>query len=246
MAPIPSIAGPNLPLDASFDFAAWRKTPEDVIRSTRNYERELQEDRIPLPTQDVGPKLAASLYYGYTEDEWSRMFVDPYCEHVVNPVPAHLMDVMLKKPSMKMNGVTQISPLTRPPVVIPLMFLVAIKLKLHPAFFWFTDKRPRFAEENPGDLPTKKNHGDLGLDDTAEGTSILTWSNAMENLIEAPKILSAAADPSSPHSYAEEMQKHFNFVKNLDNFEELFDVWYPVEKSLRNKILTNNRAYFGC
>jgi hypothetical protein len=62
----------------------------------------------------------------------------------------------------------------------------------------------------------------------------------MENFIEALKILSAAPDPTCPHSYAEEMQKHFKFVKNLDDFEALFPVWYPVEKSLRNKILTNN------
>ncbi|KAJ7850503.1 hypothetical protein B0H14DRAFT_2581941 [Mycena olivaceomarginata] len=79
--------------------------------------------------------------------------------------------------------------LTRPPVVIPDIFLVAIKLKLHPALFWFTDKRLRFAEENPGDLPTKKNLGisddkalldivklktTLGSDDTTEGVSVLT------------------------------------------------------------------------
>ncbi|KAJ7268162.1 hypothetical protein B0H12DRAFT_1229793 [Mycena haematopus] len=111
----------------------------------RNYEREPQ--------------------YGYIED----MVDDPeYCQHVVNPVPTRLMDVILpkkrrelaaKKKEHKGERVTQINPRTRPPVVIPDMFLVAMKFKLHPglALSWFADKRLRFAEENPRDLPTKKN-----------------------------------------------------------------------------------------
>ncbi|KAJ6492097.1 hypothetical protein C8R45DRAFT_928403 [Mycena sanguinolenta] len=295
MAPIKSIAGPPLPLDANFDFEAWRKVPKDLdipadmsvqernmdsVRVTRSYELELQAGNTPPDTQDVGPKLKA--YFSYTEDELSRMVEDPeYCQHVVQPVPPRLMDVILKKRkelavkrkeeeervkekksmlhgSMKMSGVTAINPLTRAPVVIPDVCLIAIKLRLHPALFWFTDKRLRFAVENPGELPTKKNPGisddkallDIvklkaawGSDDSAEGVSVLTWSNAMENFIEALKILSAAPDPTNPYSYADEMKKHFDFVKNLDDFEALFPVWYPVEKSLRNKILTNNRAY---
>ncbi|KAJ6491908.1 hypothetical protein C8R45DRAFT_928239 [Mycena sanguinolenta] len=305
MAPIKSIAGPPLPLDANFDFEAWRKVPKDLdipadmsvqerniynsatekanmdsVRATRSYELELRAGNTPPDTQDVGPKLKA--YFSYTEDELSRMVEDPeYCQHVVQPVPPRLMDVILKKRkelavkrkeeeerakekksmlhgSMKMSGVTAINPLTRAPVVIPDVFLIAIKLRLHPALFWFTDKRLRFAVENPGELPTKKNPGisddkallDIvklkaawGSDDSAEGVSVLTWSNAMENFIEALKILSAAPDPTNPYSYADEMKKHFDFVKNLDDFEALFPVWYPVEKSLRNKILTNNRAY---
>ncbi|KAJ7830064.1 hypothetical protein B0H14DRAFT_2808134 [Mycena olivaceomarginata] len=193
-----------------------------------------------------------------------------YCQHVVHPVPARLMDVILKRRkeiaakkkvdeekakgkrsmlqgSMKMSGVIEINPLTRPPVVIPDSFLTAIKLKLHPALFWRTPE-----------IPTKKNQGvfeekallditklkaTCGSDDRVEGVSVLTWTNAMENFIDALKILSAEPDSTCPHSYAEERQKHFHFVKNLDDFEALFPVWYPVEKSLRNKILTNNRAY---
>jgi hypothetical protein len=256
------------------------KTNMNSIRTTRSYERELLAGRIPPTTQDVGPRLVA--YYGYTEDEWSRMVDDQeYCQHVVHPVPARLMDVIMKRRkeiaakkkvdeekakekrsmlqgSMKMSGVIEINPLTRPPVVIPDSFLTAIKLKLHPALFWFTDRRLRFAEDNPGEIPTKKNQGvseekallDItklkatwGSDDRVEGVSVLTWTNAMENFIDALRVLSAEPDSTCPHSYAEERQKHFHFVKNLDDFEALFPVWYPVERSLRNKILTNNRAY---
>jgi hypothetical protein len=91
--------------------------------------------------------------------------------------------------SMKMSGVIEINPLTRPPVVIPDTFLTAIKLKLHPALFWFTDRHLRFAEENPGEIPTKKYQGvsedkalldtmklkaSWGSDDHVNGVSVLT------------------------------------------------------------------------
>ncbi|KAJ7889824.1 hypothetical protein B0H14DRAFT_3429311 [Mycena olivaceomarginata] len=76
-----------------------------------------------------------------------------------------------------------------------------------------------------------------------ENVLVLTWTNAMENFTEALKILTVAPDPRCLHSYVEEMQKHSKFVKNLDDFEALFPVWYLVEKLLCNKILMNNQVY---
>ncbi|KAJ7768787.1 hypothetical protein B0H14DRAFT_3509580 [Mycena olivaceomarginata] len=151
------------------------------------------------PSNDTGrgPRLVA--YYGYTEDEWSRMVDDQeYCQHVVHPVPARLMDVILKRRkeiaakkkvdeekakekrsmlqgSMKMSGVIEINPLTRPPVT--------------PAF---AEGEP---QENPDEevprslrgksTPRHEAQGHWGSDDHVNGRSVLTWTNAMENFIEA-------------------------------------------------------------
>ncbi|KAJ7496006.1 hypothetical protein B0H11DRAFT_1910279 [Mycena galericulata] len=310
MAPPKSVCGADLPLDASFDFAGWRKQPKDLpipddmdlqernqhnhdaqvanrisIRATRSYEMAVKNGAAVPTTTDIGAKLVA--YYEYTEAEVEKMVSSiEYCTLVVAPIPPKLMEFLLderdkrskeaekKKEeekiakekgteltgSMIMSNITQINALTRPPVSTPDLFLVAIKLRMHPSLFWFTDQRLRFATENPAEIPTKKNtsivaapeksHLDCaklktlwGSDDSANGISILTWVNAMENFLNALKILCAAPDNSNPSSYAVEMAKHRDFFQALEDFEALFVVWYPVEKKLRNKILTNNLAF---
>ncbi|KAJ7605650.1 hypothetical protein B0H17DRAFT_1230023 [Mycena rosella] len=56
-------------------------------------------------------------------------------------------------------------------------------------------------------------------------------------------MLCAAPDAANPFSYATEMAKHFVFIKALDDFEQYFAIWDPVEKKLRNKILDNNTVF---
>jgi hypothetical protein len=55
-----------------------------------------------------------------------------------------------------MSNVTRIDVLTRPPVSIPPLFLAALKYKMHPSIFWFSDEQLHFATEHPNKLPTRK------------------------------------------------------------------------------------------
>ncbi|KAJ7706224.1 hypothetical protein B0H17DRAFT_1125947 [Mycena rosella] len=309
MAP-KSVCGQDLPLDATFDFTAWRKQPDDLdipddmdlqernqhnddaqkanrasIRTTRAYEAILQSGTIPPTTKDIGPKLTR--YFKYKVEELEKMVSsEAYCTQVVAPIPPKLMDYILTerekrvkeserkkeedkaakekgselKGSMVMSNVTQINPLTRASVSTPEFLLATIKYRLHPSFFWFIDARLRYATEHSAEMPMKKNTSVLaaaekslldvnklktiwGSDDSTDGHSILNWSNASDNFLEALRMLCAAPDAANPFSYATEMAKHFVFIKALDDFEQYFAIWYPVEKKLRNKILDNNTVF---
>ncbi|KAJ7115679.1 hypothetical protein C8R44DRAFT_927132 [Mycena epipterygia] len=162
--------------------------------------------------------------------------------------------------SMVMSNITKINALTRPPVSTPPSLMATIKYKMHPSLFWFTDIRLRYATEHSADMPMRKNTTipnapeksllDVaklktiwGTDDSTDGVSILNWINASENFLEALKLLSTAPDNTNPLTYATEMAKHFAYIQALDDFEALFQVWYPVEKKLRNKITDNNLAF---
>ncbi|KAJ7828329.1 hypothetical protein B0H13DRAFT_2373263 [Mycena leptocephala] len=217
--------------------------------------------------KDVGAKLRA--YYGYEQDEMQKMVDDPeLCTHVLAPIPipptlyAFILDARRTKtkaeeakkeaekqakdkPSklagtMIMSNVTHVNALTRPPVSIPPLFLAALKYKMHPSLFWFSDERLRFATEHPGKLPTKKNTSIAAGDDK----SLLDCA-AMEKVWGSDDTCEASRAPptdENPFSYALEMKKHYDFFRALKDFEKDFAIWYPVEKELRNAIL-NNTAF---
>jgi hypothetical protein len=139
------------------------------IRATRAYELALQGGVTPATTQDIGAKLI------------------PYCEytssHPFRPIPPKLMEFLLDEREKKaktadkrkeeekatkekgtevtgsivMFNVIQSNALIRPPDFTPELFLLAIKYRMHPSLFWFTDKRLRYVTENPSEIPTKKN-----------------------------------------------------------------------------------------
>ncbi|KAJ7078285.1 hypothetical protein B0H15DRAFT_804887 [Mycena belliarum] len=224
----------------------------------------LNSGAVPPTTVDIGPKLTS--YYEYTEIEVEKMVTSvEFCERVVAPVPPKLLEFLLeergktekeaekKKEEQKAKG----TDLTGS--------MVMSKASRHSCKEQQAGHRTngyatlsRF--ENPSEIPTKKNTSILtvpdkslldcaklkaswGSDDSAANVSVLTWNNALENFIAAIKILSAAPDNDNPFSFAVEMVKHRDFFQALEDFEALFMVWYPVEKRLRNKILTNNLAF---
>ncbi|KAF8186055.1 hypothetical protein K438DRAFT_1038295 [Mycena galopus ATCC 62051] len=106
-----SITGNTLPLDANFDFVAWRKSPKEIpfpvdmglqernthnctvetfnrasIATTRKYENDLKTGPTPDATRDVGPPLRP--FFKYTQEEIDLMVAsDDYCNKVVAPVP---------------------------------------------------------------------------------------------------------------------------------------------------------------
>ncbi|KAJ6475684.1 hypothetical protein DFH09DRAFT_1342722 [Mycena vulgaris] len=205
--PTKSICQLDLPLDATYDFAAWRLQPNDLdipddmdlqernqfncdaqaanrisIRATRAYETAVKNGIVPPVTQDIGAILVA--YYKYAPDELERMVTsEAYCTQVVAPIPPRLIEFLLAerdkrakdaekkkedekmakdkgsdlKGSMVMSNATQMNPLTRPAVSTPEFLLAAIKYRLHPSLFWFTDARLRWATEHSSEMPMRKN-----------------------------------------------------------------------------------------
>ncbi|KAJ6576931.1 hypothetical protein DFH09DRAFT_1310952 [Mycena vulgaris] len=119
MAPVKSICGLDLPLDATFNFPAWRKQPLDLpipddmdlqernqynhdaqlanrasIRKTRAYETLVKSTADVPTTKDLGPSLRA--YYAYTAAETEKMVSSvEYCTHVMGPIPPRLMEYIL-------------------------------------------------------------------------------------------------------------------------------------------------------
>ncbi|KAJ7696549.1 hypothetical protein B0H17DRAFT_1130942 [Mycena rosella] len=310
MPVVTSRCGLPLPLDNTFDYAAWRKQPADLaipadmelqernqhnydaemsnrtsIRMTRKYEEDVLAGNAPSTTRDVGAKLIA--FYAYHDAEVEKMRdSQQYCDQVVAPLPPKLIAFLLGarekcakdmekkkedekaekekvlslKGTMVMTSTTKINPLTRPSVSMPEPFQAAIKYGLHPALFWFTDKRLRWATEHGSEIPMRKNMNVLaapekllmdinkmklswGSDDSTDGHSILEWMNTSQNFLAALDNLCPAIDASNPFSFFLELTKHFAFFQALDDFEPLYDVWYPVEKTLHNKVLDNNLAF---
>ncbi|KAJ7019476.1 hypothetical protein C8F04DRAFT_1197667 [Mycena alexandri] len=245
---------------------------------TRLYEDAINDDDTPATTIDIGKRLRAS--YKYTEEEMELMITSPErCTSTLAPIPAPVLDIIIaertkraaaKKEdgkselagSLVMAKAKKIDVLSRPPVSIPDVFLVALKHKLHPPLFWFTDTRLRFATERCTELPMKKNTSlpnateksildvtrlmkEWGSDENPGDISPLTWMQAMKNFVKALEVLCPAVTLANPtaSSYAEEMELHGRFFVALPDFELLFDVWYPEERELRNMILDNDIGF---
>ncbi|KAJ7028099.1 hypothetical protein C8F04DRAFT_1188935 [Mycena alexandri] len=140
---------------------------------TRLYEDAVNDGETPEMTIDIGKRLRAS--YKYTEAELELMVTSPErCATTLAPIPNSVLDIIMaerakraaaKKEegkselagSLVMAKAKKIDVLSRPPVSIPDVFLVALKHKLHPPLFWFTDARLQFATERCTELPMKKN-----------------------------------------------------------------------------------------
>ncbi|KAJ7130514.1 hypothetical protein C8R44DRAFT_732029 [Mycena epipterygia] len=119
--PVTSRCGLDLPLDATFDYASWRKQPAEQpipvdmdlqerkqhnhnaqmsnrisIRATRAYEDTVAAGIIPPTTTDIGKKLVP--YYAYTPAELERMVgSEAFCTQVVAPIPPKLMEYILEE-----------------------------------------------------------------------------------------------------------------------------------------------------
>ncbi|KAJ7041131.1 hypothetical protein C8F04DRAFT_1177340 [Mycena alexandri] len=245
---------------------------------TRAYENTINDGETPETTVDVGKRLRAS--YKYTEQEMELMITSPdRCTTTLAPIPAPVLDIIIaerakraaaKKDegkselagSLVMPKAKKIDVLSRPPVTIPDVFLVALKHKLHPPLFWFTDARLRFATERCTELPMKKNTSlpnaseksildvtrlikEWGSDENSCDISPLIWMQALKNFVKALEVLCPPTTLANPNacSYAEEMELDARFFIAMDDFELLFDVWYPEERELRNMILDNDIGF---
>ncbi|KAJ7905601.1 hypothetical protein B0H14DRAFT_3420763 [Mycena olivaceomarginata] len=160
--------------------------------------------------------------------------------------------------SLVMVNPIQLSAASRPPPSAPEILLVPLRYGTPLSIWWFTNTCLRFATECADQMLTKHQHPtskdnsvakisfvditkltkEWGSDDTTESNSLYIWAETTRNYTNTFKTLSTDANDLNPHTYGGELEKHFNFFKNIDNTEELFEVWYGTEKELHNKIIT--------
>ncbi|KAJ7900041.1 hypothetical protein B0H14DRAFT_2556285 [Mycena olivaceomarginata] len=77
-------------------------------------------------------------------------------------------------------------------------------------------------------------HGD------EDASTALTWNQCSKNLLAALEKLSVAQDPENPqNTHASEYALHVQFFSKNKWFEDLFHVWYPLERELRLEVLDN-------
>ncbi|KAJ7860644.1 hypothetical protein B0H13DRAFT_1900883 [Mycena leptocephala] len=241
------------------------------IRTTRSYETAVKDGSV-TDTMDIGANLKPYYLYTteeyeemVTSTEFERL-VGPIPPRLGEYIyrerkKREKEDAKTEDENMVMSDVVFVDAVSRPPVSAQDIFLAAIAYQQHPPIFWFTDERLRFATEHPGEIPTKRitPYNDAaaektwlidvksltttwGGDDSALGHSVHEWEQAFSNYLVALGRLSRPPDATNPFSYALEMEKHRNFFLKIDSFEKNFDIWYPVEKKLRNSIL--NRTAF--
>ncbi|KAJ7768765.1 hypothetical protein B0H14DRAFT_2632844 [Mycena olivaceomarginata] len=140
---------------------------------------------------------------------------------------------------------------------LPDVFLLSIRHKVPLPLHWWLDRTLQKAVEAPLSIPlttartvvvsplvptekvyvvdVTKASVLFGADDTS--ASHLTpslWRQAMDNLLAAYKKLCPAFTPAS------ELEKHFIYFFNLDIFDDMFSLWFPLEARLRQKILANS------
>ncbi|KAJ7862770.1 hypothetical protein B0H14DRAFT_3610786 [Mycena olivaceomarginata] len=234
------------------------------IDITRAHMEAAQEGTL-AEGQDVGPKLKA--YFRYSDDELETLVVDNDYFILVSPIPPHVAMAVFEErrtrkklaeekkannekakdkgllKSLVMANPIQLSAASRPPPKTPEILLVPLRYGTPLPIWWFTNAHLRFATECADQMPTKHQHPtskdnsaakvsfvditkltkEWGGDDTTESNSLYIWAEAALNYTNAFKSLT---------------RKHFSFFKNVDDAEDLFEVWYSTEKELRNKIIT--------
>jgi hypothetical protein len=152
----------------------------------------------------------------------------------------------------------QLSAASCPAPSVPEILLVPLRYGTPLPIWWFTNTHLHFATESADQMPTKHQHPtsknnpaakvsfvditkltkEWGGDNTTESNSLYICAEATRNYTNTFKSLSVDTNDLNPHTYGGELEKHFNFFKNVDDAEELFEVWYGTEKELRNKIIT--------
>ncbi|KAJ6451051.1 hypothetical protein C8R45DRAFT_1113776 [Mycena sanguinolenta] len=167
--------------------------------------------------------------------------------------------------SMSMDNPVSFSSVTTEEVVIPPIFLMSLKHKIYPALHWWLSDTLRSAVESPHSIPTvhlraeqttslltppkifvidtekmTKFHG--GPDSALSKLTPSKWLQCSKNLLAALKQLSVAYDPQNPvHTPYTEYAQHFQFFSKNRWFDEYFDVWYPLEYTMRRAVLVNTK-----
>jgi hypothetical protein len=152
--------------------------------------------------------------------------------------------------TMRMDNPQPFSFTRKRPIAIPHVFLMSLAHKVHLHLHWWSDNILRGAASNPNSVPTTSINGsedviiDVGkmanLHGDEDASTALTWNQCSKNLLAALEKLSVAQDPENPqNTHASEYALHVQFFSKNKWFEDLFHVWYPLERELRLEVLDN-------
>jgi hypothetical protein len=148
------------------------------------------------------------------------------------------------------------------PITIPAIYLVHIASKACPPLTFFTNEHIKNINFSPQSIVMKQAQA-WGLEDTlSEKVQMLDmqkmitlWGNndllsclsplcyieASKNLLKALKLVCKPVDllsnPSST-TMAIKFKEHYEFFQNLDDFKNLFTIWYPYELKSQRDILS--------
>ncbi|KAJ7097270.1 hypothetical protein B0H15DRAFT_35934 [Mycena belliarum] len=171
--------------------------------------------------------------------------------------------------TLLMSNPHEISSVLSGPAVIPPLFAISLRNRVVLPLHYWTDEMLRLAAERPHEIPKELIRAEqtstlvtpervqvvdvlkaVKLYGGEEKSAALTpslWRQASRNLLAAWVYLCPAIvpnDPTSPqNTYASEYDLHVRFFANLKVFDDLPQVWYPIEYELRLAIF--NCALFN-
>ncbi|KAK7016561.1 hypothetical protein R3P38DRAFT_3202749 [Favolaschia claudopus] len=157
-----------------------------------------------------------------------------------------------------------ISSALKGPPKIPSIFLMSLHHDVHFPLHWWSDRVVRDAFENAGSIPAHQIDAEqtaslvkpekvfvvdvpkaikmLGEEPSRPILSPNEWRAASQNLLEALRLICPPVDPNNPdtkNTHHSEYDLHVKFFANLEEFEAMYEVWYPVERELRKKIFSD-------
>ncbi|KAJ7263685.1 hypothetical protein B0H12DRAFT_1069001 [Mycena haematopus] len=165
--------------------------------------------------------------------------------------------------SMHRKNPHAISAALSSPVSIPPIFIISLFHKIRIPLHWWTDSVLRDATENPQFVLKERMRAEqtaapvaadwiqvldvkgmakiLGDDEDSNDLTPSTWRQASLNLLKAYQELSPKPDANAvdTRTYATEFELHIRFFASIRYYDEMFEIWYPVERRLRAEIFND-------
>ncbi|KAK7029297.1 hypothetical protein R3P38DRAFT_2768481 [Favolaschia claudopus] len=222
------------------------------IAFTRAYENTAKAGPVPAGL-DVGKALQPF----YVRSSKKLLVFSEQLRNSVSPLPTFLMEYIAGEPHI-------ISSALKGPPKIPSIFLMSLHHDVHFPLHWWSDRVVRDAFENAGSIPAHQIDAEqtaslvkpekvfvvdvpkaikmLGEEPSRPILSPNEWRGASQNLLEALRLICPPVDPNNPdtkNTHHSEYDLHVKFFANLEEFEAMYEVWYPVERELRKKIFSD-------
>jgi hypothetical protein len=160
------------------------------------------------------------------------------------------------KGAMPAGPTHRISSLATSEIELPRAFLGCLVQKMPIPLHWWTNSNLRKANDNPHWLPwreltleskkiliieTAKAEKILGdADDEFKNLTPGKWREASINFARALHIVSQEVPADAPTGWSNpaiEYEQHVQFFAQVQDFDDTFQIWFKVEKDLRNRVL---------
>ncbi|KAJ7914728.1 hypothetical protein B0H13DRAFT_2659143 [Mycena leptocephala] len=150
--------------------------------------------------------------------------------------------------TLLMSNPRPISSSMSSPIAVPEVYLMSIKNQIYFPLHWWVDKVLRGAMEYQHTVPTTGIYASQTSKPVgAEKIRVVDVAKGVEEIggdgdgSAAPGLPRAYEnDPAAPKdTHATELNLHVLFFANIKEFDDLFHVWYPVERSLRYEIFNS-------